>query len=319
MRHMSRILVTGGSGFIGSHLVERLAREGHDVTVFDNFSSGHESHIAAAAAAGVRTLRGDVRDGDALLAALADQQTVFHLAAFTDTTASNTDRSADFVNGTMAMHTLLEAMVTAHVGDLVFPSSQLVFGGARPTPYAEDCGPLLPITLYGASKLACEGLASVYAASFDFRVTVLRLSNIVGPQLRGGIIVDLLRKLMSNPDRLELLGDGRQTRSYLDVNDCTAAMLHCHRLARPGHVNLFHVANRDAISASEVARIVAEEACPGRKVELAHAGGLRGWSGDVPTVVLDTSRLESTGWRSSCGSAEAVRRATRARLAVMSR
>lgn len=311
---MTRALVTGGSGFIGSHLTDLLLERGDEVTIFDNFSTGRAFHISHAAARGARVITGDICNRAALEAALAGQDVVYHFAAHTDTVRSNQDRSADFHNGTMATNLLLDAMHRAGVRDIVLPSSQLVFGTSRERAYTEDCGPLRPITLYGASKLACEGLASVYSASFEFRATVLRLTNIVGPRLRGGIVVDFVDKLRATPRRLEILGDGQQTRSYVDVEDCVSAVVQCHALSKPGRLAVFHVANHDAISAVEIARIVVEELSGGQSVDIVFTGGTRGWSGDVPSLMLDNSRLCAAGWRPRLSSREAVRRAVHAIL-----
>ncbi len=210
---MNRILVTGGAGFIGSHLVERLVGQGHRVTVFDNLSSAGDESRQRSLASGATFIRGDTRDGEALADTLRGHDTVFHLAAFTDTMASNANPRVDFLNGTQAMLTLLEAMAHSEVGKLLLVSTQLVFGTASLTPYKEEAGPALPITLHGASKIACEALASAHAHLSGLAVSVARLSNIVGPRLRGGIVVDFVRKLHREPGRLEILGDGRQTRS----------------------------------------------------------------------------------------------------------
>jgi UDP-glucose 4-epimerase len=302
-----RILVTGGAGFIGSHLVSSLTRDGHAVTVLDNLSSSRTLANAASFGASVALNKCDILDDAKLEEAIDGHETVYHLAAFTDTTASNTDRAADLRHGTIAMQRLLEAMDHVGVRDLVFPSSQLVFGAPGAKPHGEEVGPLLPVTLYGASKLACEGLVSVYAASFGFRATILRLANIVGPRQRGGILVDFVRKLSETPGRLEILGDGRQTRSYLAVGDCVDAMRHAHALSQPGHASMYHVSNDDAISARQIARIVAGVAAPGQHVELITEDRGEGWSGDVPVLQLDNAKLKATGWRPKASSAEAVR------------
>lgn len=303
-----KYFVTGGAGFLGSHMVDRLLQLGVAITVFDNFSSGRHGHAADLARRGAAIVHGDVREPALLAEAMSGHDVVVHLAAFTDTKSSNANRLADFENGTIGTRNVLEAMVASRASELIFPSSQLVYGDLSGSA-SETAGPLRPVSLFGASKLACEGLISAYTHTFGFKSTIGRLSNIVGARMRGGILVDFIERLQTASDRLEILGNGRQTRSYLDAEDCVGALLHIHRRAVNGTCEIYNIGNDDGLSALDVARIVTSTLYPHRPVEIVPAGGDRGWSGDVPTIRFDVSKLRSTGWRPRLAAASAVREA----------
>jgi len=302
-----QILVTGGAGFVGSHLVERLLDEDNEVVVADDFSNGSRESVDS---------RATVHEVDLTnpqeVAAVVEPNLdgIFHLASHSNPNDTNPKRQ--FVVNTTMTHELLDAARNAGVTNIAYTSSSTVYGEApRPTP--ENYGPLEPISVYGASKLADEGLLSTYAHSYGMTVWNFRFANIVGPRLRGAVIPDFIEKLRADPTRLEILGDGRQEKSYLHVTDCIDAMCHVveHAAAaapdRPMHT--FNFGTRTTTSVDTIADIVADEM--GVEPEFEYTGGNRGWRGDVSRMRLSIERLSKLGGEPSLESTEAVRRATR--------
>ena len=296
-------LVTGGGGLIGSHLAGHLQDEyGADVRVADDFSKGDPDRVPD----GVDTVRVDLTDaGEAADAVTDDLDVVFHLAAYTDTNFDD-DRRLFEENAAMT-YNVLEAMDDAGVTNLAFTSSSTVYGEApRPTP--EDYAPLEPISIYGSSKLADEALISTYAKSYGFTAWVYRFANIVGPHQRGNVIPDFVQKLQADPEELEILGDGRQEKSYLHVTDCVDAM--CHVVEHGERdLNTYNLGSRTTTSVTRIADIVADEM--GLDPEYSYTGGDRGWTGDVPKMRLSVEKLSALGWEPPASSDDAVRAATR--------
>ncbi len=297
----SRIVVTGGAGFVGSHLVERLVQDA-TVTVVDDLSAGRREWVPDEA----DFLEGDVRERSVLESVLEPSvDLVCHLAAgkAVDTAAPR----GQFEANTAMTYTVLEAMASADVDSLLYTSSSTVYGEApRPTP--EDFGPLEPISAYGAAKVAEEGLVSTYAHSHGMQAWVVRFANIVGPRLRGAVIPDFVEKLREDPERLRILGDGRQEKSYMHVSDCVGAMCHVVRQAT-GDYSVYNLGTETTTSVTEIADIVASEM--ELEPEYAYTGGDRGWTGDVPRMRLDVGKLASLGWTPRFESDTAVERAAR--------
>ncbi len=300
----TRCFVTGGAGFIGSHLTDALLRRGCQVTVYDNLSLGRREHLAGALAAGARLVEADLLDIERLTAELAGHHQVWHLAASSDIRQGTRSTRLDLEQGTLATYNVLEAMRRCDVSALAFASSSVVYGEPAVMPTPEDHGPLQPISLYGAAKLAAEGLISAFAHCHGVRAHVFRFANIVGPRATHGILLDLDRKLRANPDELEVLGDGRQRKSYLTVDDCVEAMLFCVEAAREP-VNVFNLGSGDNITVARIAELVVRHWTAGR-ARVRFTGGRRGWAGDVPLMQLDPSRLAALGWRCGRTSEEAV-------------
>ena len=296
-----RILVTGGAGFVGSHLVDRLLADGAAVTVVDDCSNGSRDRVADDA----RFVEGDLTDSETLDGVLADVDLVFHLAA---SKLVNTDRPhGQFEDNTRMTLNLLEAMADADVTEIAYTSSSTVYGEApRPTP--EDFAPLEPISAYGASKLADEGLLSARAHSHDLTVWNFRFANVVGPRLRGAVIPDFIEKLLADPERLTILGSGRQEKSYLHIEDCLDAMCHVVEHADDA-MNTYNLGTRTTTSVDRIATIVADEL--GVDPEREYTGGERGWTGDVPKMRLSIEKLAALGWEPQLSSDEAVRQSTR--------
>ncbi|MFC4248532.1 NAD-dependent epimerase/dehydratase family protein [Natribaculum luteum] len=303
-----RTLVTGGAGFIGTHLVARLLEDGEDVIVVDDCSNGSRERVPDAA----RFVEADLTDPDALEGVLtSDVDRVFHLAA---SKLVDTDRPYDqFERNTRMTLTLLEAMCNADVTDFAYTSSSTVYGEApRPTP--EDYAPMEPISTYGASKLADEGLLATHAHSHDFTVWNFRFANIVGPGLRGAVIPDFVEKLHENPETLTILGDGRQEKSYMHVDDCVDAMCHVVEHADDA-MNTYNLGTRTTTSVDRIAAIVADEM--GLEPTYEYTGGDRGWTGDVPKMRLSVEKLAALGWEPTLSSDEAVRRSARELIAEL--
>jgi UDP-glucose 4-epimerase len=306
-----KVLVTGGAGFVGSHLARTLLHEGAVVTVYDNLSMGRRDLLQPVLDhARLTFVEADVLDVIRLGSVMDGQQAVFHLAANSDISRGREDTSLDLTQGTVATYNVLEAMRRHGVRDVVFASTSTVYGDARGAVVSEDDGPLLPISLYGASKLASEALVSAFCHNFAMRGWIFRFANVVGDHATHGVVYDFVRKLRRDSTTLEILGDGRQAKPYIDVDDCVAGMLAGWQHAGDA-VNYFNLGCEGAVSVTRIAEIVVE-AMGLRDVAWAYTGGERGWPGDVPQVRLCSDKLRGLGWKPRYDSEEALRRAARA-------
>jgi UDP-glucose 4-epimerase len=308
------ILVTGGAGFIGSHLVEGLLQE-NDVTVLDNFSSGNREFLASHHNnPNFHLIEADLLLPDALQNALAGKDMVFHLAANPDVKLGVENTRVHLEQNVLATYNLLEAMKKCGVKKIAFTSTSTVYGEATRVPTPEDYGPLLPISLYGASKLACEALISSYCHNFDMRSWIFRFANIVGERGTHGVLVDFIKKLRENAKELEILGCGRQKKSYMEVRDCVRAMLHC--VQRSGEqINVFNIGSEDCVDVTEIADIVALQMGL-TSVRYRYMGGVdgRGWKGDVLVMQLSIEKIKELGWTPPGGSDQAILAAVKALL-----
>ena len=299
-------LVTGGAGFIGSHLVDALVDQGKKVRVIDNFSSGREEFLAHHEGGGaVEVCRGDLLDGESVIAAMEGIETVHHLAANPDIRLGTEVTDTDLKQGTVATYNVLEAMRASGVGRISFASSSAVYGEAGVMPTPEDYGPIMPISLYGASKLASEALITAWAGTFGTQGFIHRFANIVGPRGTHGVIFDFIHKLKRDPSRLEVLGDGNQEKSYMSAHDCVQSMIHVISLGDEGTV-LNNLGTGDTCSVSRIAEIVIEESGL-EGVSIDYTGGKRGWAGDVPKTYLDVTKLLGSGFEPTAMSEQAVR------------
>jgi len=295
----SNILITGGAGLVGSHLAQRLLNYGATVHVADDLSKGDRARIPDE----VSFIEADLterNDVDRIIT--EDLDIVFHCAAYTDTNYED-DRTL-FEENTEMTYNVLERMADVGVTNIAFTSSSTVYGEApRPTP--EDYAPLEPISIYGSAKLADEGLISTYAHSYGFTAWVFRFANIVGPHQRGNVIPDFIQKLLEDPTELEILGDGRQEKSYMHVEECVDAIIHVVEHADQ-ELNTYNLGTRTTTSVTAIADIISEEM--GLNPDYNYTGGDRGWTGDVPKMRLSIEKLASLGWEPSMSSHEAVRR-----------
>ena len=309
-----KVLVTGGAGFIGSHLVDALIGMGVKVTVLDNLSGGKLSNISTwLKDSRFKFIMGDLLNPDDIKKALKDCEIVFHLAANPNVRIGAFNTRIDYEQNILATYNLLEALrESTQCKNIVFTSTSAVYGEAKKMPTPEDYGPLKPISLYGASKLACEALISGYSHLFGFKSVICRLANIVGSRSGHGVIYDFINKLRSNPKMLEVLGDGTQRKSYLYVKDCVEAMILAAEKSN-SQVEIYNIGSEDTVNVATIAKIVTEEM--GLKdVEIRYTGGVeggRGWKGDVKEMLLDISKIKGLGWKPKLNSAEAVRQAAK--------
>jgi UDP-glucose 4-epimerase len=293
---MRRACVTGGAGFIGSNLADRLVADGVEVILFDNFSTGRHEFVAELAQAnGVSLVEGDVLDSDALEDAVAGCDWVFHLQANADLRGGVEHPRRDLEQNTIATSNVLEAMRTRGVKRIVFASTGSVYGEPEVFPTPEDAPFPVQTSLYAASKLAGEGLVSAYVAGFGFTGVICRFVSVLGERYTHGHLFDFYRALKRDPTRLRVLGDGRQQKSYLDVGDCIDAVLTCvaHHQEEPG-VHVYNLGTDETLLVERSVRILTEHLA--LAPEISYAGGPRGWVGDSPLIRLDTSRIRSLGW-----------------------
>ena len=299
-------LVTGGAGFIGSHLVDALVAKGLQVRVLDNFSSGREEFLEHHSNTNnVEIVRADLLDLDEVKKAMNGIHTVHHLAANPDIRLGTEITDTDLQQGTIATYNVLEAMRHNNVKRISFSSSSAIYGEASVMPTPETYGPALPISLYGASKLASEALISAWCGTFGGEAWIHRFANIVGPRGTHGVIYDFIHKLKKDPNRLEVLGNGFQEKSYMSAEDCVRAMVHLVENAEQ-KVSLYNLGTGDTCSVRRIAEIVVEES-GFKNVSIEYTGGDRGWAGDVPKTSLDVEYLFSTGFVPKMQSEDAIR------------
>ena len=302
-----RVFVTGGAGFIGSHLVDALVEKGYVVTVYDNLSSGRmdfiEHHIGKK---NFSFIEADLLDQKKLRECLEGYDVVFHLAANPDVRLG-VEKPDVAKQDIIATYNLLDVMRLKNVKRIVFSSSSTVYGETPPIPLSEDYGPLLPISVYGAAKLASEGLVSSFCHTFDMQAWIFRFANVVGLRCTHGVIFDFINKLRKNPKELEILGDGRQRKSYLYVSDCVDGMLFGFENAKD-QINLFNLGSDGATEVNRIAEMVVDE-MKLKDVRFKYTGGKRGWKGDVPRFQFDISKIKKLGWMPRYDSDDAVRMA----------
>ncbi len=303
-----KYLVSGGNGFIGRHFVNfLLENEECSIVVYDNFSVGKD-YISQLDSSRVSLVNGDMSEFDKLTNSLKGIDAVFHMAAYSDTKASVNAREVTFNNGFDATKNLLEAMVKMGVKYLVFTSSQLVYGNIEDNILInENQGPLLPNSIFGASKLSCEALISAYSQLFGITSRICRLSNIIGDGMSRGIIYDFINKLKDNPEYLNILGDGRQERSYLFIDDCAEAIYKAYQNKSDIKCDIVNVGNKDTLSAYRIAEIVIESLGLTNNTEVYTESKQQGWQGDVPRLRLCINKMEHLGWTPKFNSENAVR------------
>ena len=305
---MHRALITGGAGFIGSTLADRLSAEGTEVVIYDNLSRGRQEFIAEALAQdGVELVHGDVLDSERLRQSLEGCDTVFHLAANADVRHGFDQPTIDLQQNTIATSVVLEAMRAAGVTRIAFSSTGSVYGEPEVFPTPETCPFPVQTSLYGASKLAGEGLIQAYAHGYGFTGIIFRFVSILGERYTHGHVFDFLRKLRDDPSRLRVLGDGRQEKSYLYVGDCVSAIaLATDRELEPGAVLVYNLGTDETIVVDDSISTITEHL--GIAPELEYAGGTRGWLGDSPLIHLDCARIRALGWQPTLSIPEGIRR-----------
>jgi UDP-glucose 4-epimerase len=318
----ANVFVSGGAGFVGSHLVRSLLGDPRveRVVIFDNFSSGQRSHLQGVSNdPRVRIVENDLKELEAVTSAMAGSDTVFHLAANPDIAKAVTQPDIDFWEGTYLTQNVLGAMRANSVRKILYMSGSGVYGENPSVAFGEDYGPCLPISTYGASKLACEALIAAYCHMFEFCGRAFRFANVVGPRQTHGIGYDFVRRLKADPTQLRILGDGTQQKSYIHIDDVLAAIrVADERATKP--YDVFNVATNDYITVREIADLAVKVSGipPGRTV-YEFTGGDRGWKGDVPIVRFNCTKIKALGWEPQRTSAEAVTDAMKAMLEELNR
>lgn len=301
-----RCFVTGGAGFIGSHLVDRLLASGHDVTAYDDFSTGQSAFLVDAERhRAFRLVTGDVLDLPSLTRAMAGHDFVYHLAANADVRFGTDHPRKDLDQNTIATFHVLEAMRANGVRRIAFSSTGSIYGEPDVFPTPETCPFPVQTSLYGASKLACEGLIQAYATGFGFQGYIFRFVSILGERYTHGHVFDFCRKLLADPAHIEVLGDGRQRKSYLYVHDCLDAIqLVIDRAREP--INVFNLGADEYCCVDDSLGWICEAlgVAPVRR----YTGGPRGWIGDSPFIFLDTAKVRALGWRPKLSIQEGVRK-----------
>ena len=302
--------LVGGAGFIGSHVTDTLLADPEvpAVTIYDNFTSGREWHLEHHLADPRLTIvHGDVKDLASLEEAMQGHDVIVHLASNPDIARAATEPAIDFDEGTYLTHHVVEAARRTRANHVLFASGSGVYGDLGELEVHEDHGPLVPVSTYGASKLAGEGLIAAYAFMFDVRGSVFRFGNVVGPRQTHGVGFDFVRSLIDEPTQLRILGDGRQSKSYVHVLDVVDAMQLVRRTQEKPY-EAYNVATGDYITVTEIADLAAEAVgLDAEQVGYEYTGGSRGWKGDVPVVRLNTDRIRRLGWSNRYSSRDALR------------
>jgi len=303
-------MVTGGAGFIGSHLIDRLVSRGDEVVILDNMSSGVREFVSHHLDSGAAVLHEvDITDLESVKAHMDGIDFVYHLAANPDIRLGTKITDTDLKQGTIATYNVLEAMRLCGVKKIAFASSSVVYGEGAPMPTPETHGPCIPISLYGASKQAGEGLIGSWVGTFGLQAWIFRFANIIGERGTHGVIFDFIHKLKADPNRLEVLGNGLQEKSYMEVGDCVDGILHVISSTNEP-VNLCNLGSNDTCSVRRIAEIVIRETgCSGASIE--YTGGDRGWAGDIPKAMLSIDLMKSYGFDVNYDSEDAVAYTTR--------
>jgi UDP-glucose 4-epimerase len=302
----TRSFIAGGAGFIGSHLARALiARPGHKVVVFDNMSSGNVSHLEGIHEdPRLELVEADLQELDKVVAAMRGADHVYLLAANPDVAAAISDPAIDFWQGTYLTNNVIEAARITGVTRITYASGSGVYGDRAASEVDEECGPLIPVSTYGASKLGCEAMLAAYAHMFGVNAVAFRFANVVGARQTHGVTYDFVRRLLDDPSRLRILGDGTQSKAYIHVDDVVSAMLTLTDRGWNGF-EVFNAGSGEHVTVTQIAELVSERMGI-VDVDYQYTGGSRGWKGDVPVVRLGSEKLASLGWRCRHSSIEAL-------------
>ncbi len=310
---MGSYLITGGAGFIGSYISEKLVQNNHDVKVLDNLSSGNLQNLTSIInEKNFSFIKNDLRNSQVLKESIKDIQHVFHFAAYPEVRTGFDQPELCFEENIYNTFKLLEQIRKSNVESIVFASSSTVYGEPQQIPTPENYGPLIPISPYGASKLACEALISSYGKTYGIRVQIFRFANIVGKRSNHGVIWDFLKKLSKNSKQLEVLGDGTQSKSYMHVSDCVESIFYCLK-KQQSQIEIYNLGNNDEIDVMSIAEIVCEIMnLPDVKIQ-DHGGidNVRGWIGDVKKMNLDISKIKKIGLSPSLSSRNSIELASK--------
>jgi len=287
-----KFVVTGGIGFIGSHLVQRLLDIGHDVTIFHNKSFNFKQKFSNNKK--LSFIQSDIQNLKNLKNNLKNFDVVAHFAAHASTQTGLHNTDVDIKSGTLTTYNILESMRINGIKKIIFPSAPAVYGEPKKIPTPEDSGMLLPVSLYGAAKLASEGLLSAYSNLFNIKVWIFRLGNVYGPDMKRGVLIDFIKKLRKNPKLLEIYGNGNQRKDVIFIDDCIDGILTLFKKSKK-NINLFNLSSGLTISVNEIAKIILKEMNI-KNYKIRHIGGKVGWPGDVPTINFDITKAKKVGW-----------------------
>lgn len=306
-----KILVTGGAGFIGSHLTEKLIANDEDVSVLDNLSTGKKSNLTSCIdKKNFRLIIEDLKNQKQIQTYIKDIDTVFHMAADPEVRTGFSEPELAYEQNIQNTFNLLENIRKSNVKQIVFASSSVVYGEPKIIPTPESYGPLIPISIYGGTKLACEGLISSYCRNYGIKGTIVRFANVVGSRSRHGVTWDFIQKLKKNNKELKILGDGKQTKSYIHVSDCINGILFC--LEKTKQFEIFNLGNFDAINVIDIASIIFKT-MKLDNVRISNSGGTedgRGWIGDVKEMNLDIKKITDLGWKPKKNSIDSIEKTT---------
>ena len=307
-----KIMITGGAGFIGSHLTQKLINENNEVVVLDNLSTGNKSNLKSCIdRKNLKFIVEDLKNENQVSEHLKNIDTVFHMAADPEVRTGFSDPKSAYDQNIKNTYQLLESIRKSNIKQFVFASSSVVYGEVEIIPTPETFGPLLPISIYGRTKLACEGLISSYCNNYGIKGTIVRFANVVGSRARHGVIWDFIQKLKINQKELKVLGNGKQTKSYIHVNDCVNGLIFASKHTKKS-VDVFNLVNYDMINVLDIASIVCKSMNL-KNVNITTSGGTndgRGWIGDIKKMRLDISKLDRLGWNPEKDSKSAIQKAT---------
>jgi UDP-glucose 4-epimerase len=313
-----KILITGGAGFIGSHLADYLLEKGYDVKVVDNLSFGSLENIKhLIGLKNFEFIKGDLRDSNIALNSVKGVDVVYHLAANPEVRIGEQSPDSLYDLNVYMTYILLEAMRKNGVKKLAFTSSSTVYGDAKVMPTPENYAPLEPISIYGGAKLASEAIISAYSHTFNMVSVSFRLANVIGKRSNHGVIHDFIEKLKKDKDKLEILGDGTQSKSYIHVKDVIEGMFYLFNKTEEKGLkyDAYNVGSEDQISVMDIAKIIVNEMGLNPKIYLTGGvNGGRGWVGDVKYMLLSIEKAKSVGWKPKLNSYEAVKKAVREAL-----
>ena len=291
-----KCFVTGGAGFIGSHIVDRLIKHNHQVIVYDNLSLGKKIFLKKNfKKKNFQFINGDILDLKNLKFSMKNSDIVFHLASNSDIIKSSSKTNIDLNNGTIGTYKVLESMRSNSIKKIVFTSSNVIYGEAEKFPILENQGPLLPISLYGASKLASEALISAYCHNFGIRSWIFRFANVLGPRITHGVVFDFYRKLKLNSSKLEVLGNGKQSKPYILVDDLINGIFLTIKKSN-NEMNYFNLGTEKKTNVKFIAEKVLEK-LKLKKTKIIYGKSKRGWAGDVSHVQLNVNKIKQLGWK----------------------